>query len=496
MSTVIEDPAIPLVGMNGKRGGKGAKMRNKLYTMRSGAQSFGAASGDSDKSPRFENVGIRLALRKELYAKRKRICDVSLAMAVLGIVLMILETELAAAHIFSRSDTASILLKMCMTASTVALLIFIFIYHKLGVQLFTVNNSMDDWRLAMTPMRVCSALAELLICLVHPIPGEFYIFWYTTESDGNLSDTPVKVPLDVLLSLPMFLRLYLVCRFLMLHSRLYQDASSQSLGALNRIHFNFRFIFKSFMALYPDYFLCIFMVSLFIITSWTLRLCEMYNDAYHARVHGNFLNSMWLIAVSFLTVGYGDIVPNSYCGRGIAVLTGIMGTGCTALIVAVLARKLELSQAEKYVHNFVREIELGGRLKTEAANVVKCGWKLFKYQRKTNKTREEERKVLQLQTKLLHAIYNIRELKNRRRRLTDNAVTIVEVHKAQNEMSRAVTAVRAGQAHLEERLAGVEATLALVYQKLCALHGDHAPYPQPAFPYRPLVHQTARDSAI
>ena len=84
MSTVIEDPAIPLVGMNGKRGGKGAKMRNKLYTMRSGAQSFGAASGDSDKSPRFENVGIRLALRKELYAKRKRICDVSLAMAVLG----------------------------------------------------------------------------------------------------------------------------------------------------------------------------------------------------------------------------------------------------------------------------------------------------------------------------------------------------------------------------------------------------------------------------
>ncbi|GFS17431.1 small conductance calcium-activated potassium channel protein [Elysia marginata] len=491
MSTLIEDPAIPLVGMNGKRGGKGSKARNKLYTMRSGAQSFGTASGDSDKPPRFENVGIRLALRKELYAKRKRICDVSLAMAVLGIILMILETELAAAHIISRSDTASILLKMCMTASTVALLIFIFIYHKLGVQLFTVNNSMDDWRLAMTPMRICTALSEMMICVVHPIPGEFYIFWYTTESDGNLSDTPVKVPLDVLLSLPMFLRLYLVCRFLMLHSRLYQDASSQSLGALNRIHFNFRFIFKSFMALYPDYFLCIFMVSLFIITSWTLRLCEMYNDAFHARVHGNFLNSMWLIAVSFLTVGYGDIVPNSYCGRGIAVLTGIMGTGCTALIVAVLARKLELSQAEKYVHNFVREIELGGRLKTEAANVVKCGWKLFKYQRITNKTKEEERKVLQLQTKLLHAIYNIRELKNRRRRLTDNAVTIVEVHKAQNEMSRAVSAVRAGQAHLEERLAGVEATLAIVYQKLCALHGDTAPYPQPSLPYRP-----PRDSGI
>ena len=33
---------------------------------------------------------------------------------------------------------------------------------------------------------------------------------------------------------------------------------------------------------------------------------------------------MWLIAITFLSVGYGDIVPNTYCGRGIAVTTGMM----------------------------------------------------------------------------------------------------------------------------------------------------------------------------
>lgn len=33
---------------------------------------------------------------------------------------------------------------------------------------------------------------------------------------------------------------------------------------------------------------------------------------------------MWLIAITFLSVGFGDIVPNTYCGRGIAVSTGIM----------------------------------------------------------------------------------------------------------------------------------------------------------------------------
>ncbi|CAL1531918.1 unnamed protein product [Lymnaea stagnalis] len=385
--------------------------------------------------------------------------------------LMILETELSAAGLISRKDVTSILIKMCITVSTVALLTFICIYHKLGIQLFTVNNSMDDWRLAMSPRRIISAVAELVICVVHPIPGEFYITWATTESDGNVSET-AKVPLDVVLSLPMFLRLYLVCRFIMLHSRLYQDASCQSLGALNRIHFNFRFIFKSFMALYPDYFLCVFMISLFIITSWTLRLCEMYNDALHARVHGNFFNSMWLIAITFLTVGYGDIVPLSYCGRGIAVLTGIMGTGCTALVVAVLARKLELSQAEKYVHDFVIEIELGNKLKVEAANIVKCGWKLYKLHRISDKTKQQEKLVLHLQTKLLHAIYNIRELKNRRRRLTDNAVTLVEVNKSQYEVSRAINSVKLRQISLEEKIVSMESTVNLIYEKLCSLNQE------------------------
>ena len=48
---------------------------------------------------------------------------------------------------------------------------------------------------------------------------------------------------------------------------------------------------------------------------------------YHDEEHANLLNTMWLIAITFLSVGYGDIVPNTYCGRGIAVTTGMMVRG-------------------------------------------------------------------------------------------------------------------------------------------------------------------------
>lgn len=33
---------------------------------------------------------------------------------------------------------------------------------------------------------------------------------------------------------------------------------------------------------------------------------------------------MWLISITFLTIGYGDMVPNTYCGKGVCLLTGIM----------------------------------------------------------------------------------------------------------------------------------------------------------------------------
>lgn len=46
--------------------------------------------------------------------------------------------------------------------------------------------------------------------------------------------------------------------------------------------------------------------------------------SYHDVKHKNLLNSMWMISITFLSVGYGDIVPNTYCGRAIAVFTGVM----------------------------------------------------------------------------------------------------------------------------------------------------------------------------
>lgn len=83
-----------------------------------------------------------------------------------------------------------------------------------------------------------------------------------------------EVSIDVILSLPMFFRLYLICRVMLLHSKLFTDASSRSIGALNRIHFDTKFVLKTLMTICPGTVLVVFMLSLWIIAGWLVRACE------------------------------------------------------------------------------------------------------------------------------------------------------------------------------------------------------------------------------
>ena len=138
-----------------------------------------------------------------------------------------------------------------------------------------IDNGADDWRIAMTFERTCNILIELLICIIHPIPGNYKFTWSARDTHQNKINT-VQADVDILLSIPMFLRLYLIARVMLLHSRLFTDASSRSIGALNKINFNTRFVMKTLMTICPGTVLLVFSLSLWIIAAWTIRACERY----------------------------------------------------------------------------------------------------------------------------------------------------------------------------------------------------------------------------
>ena len=123
-----------------------------------------------------------------------------------------------------------------------------------------VDNCVDDWQIALTGDRIAQIAAEIIVCSIH------------TPPISNLNENHVTIHL--LLSTLMFSRLYLIGRAMLLHSKLFTDASSRSIGALNRINFNTRFVIKTLMTICPGSVLMVLTVSLWFILSWVMRICE------------------------------------------------------------------------------------------------------------------------------------------------------------------------------------------------------------------------------
>jgi len=165
-----------------------------------------------------------------------------------------------------------------------------------------------------------------------------------------------------------------------------------------------------------------------------------------------------------LSVGYGDIVPNTYCGRGIAVTTGIMGAGCTALLVAVVSRKMELTRAEKHVHNFMMDTQLTKRLKNAAANVLRETWLIYKHTKLVKRVNASRVRVHQ--RKFLLAIYALRKVKMDQRKLMDNANTITDMAKTQANVYEIVADLAVRQDEVDNRLASIEGKMSVIHEQL------------------------------
>ncbi|NXS58710.1 KCNN2 protein, partial [Brachypteracias leptosomus] len=282
----------------------------------------GSASNGGGKSSKKknQNIGYKLGHRRALFEKRKRLSDYALIFGMFGIVVMVIETELSWGA-YTKESLYSLALKCLISLSTIILLGLIIVYHAREIQLFMVDNGADDWRIAMTYERIFFICLEILVCAIHPIPGN-YTFTWTARLAFSYAPSTTTADVDIILSIPMFLRLYLIARVMLLHSKLFTDASSRSIGALNKINFNTRFVMKTLMTICPGTVLLVFSISLWIIAAWTVRACERYHDQQD--VTSNFLGAMWLISITFLSIGYGDMVPNTYCGKGVCLLTGIM----------------------------------------------------------------------------------------------------------------------------------------------------------------------------
>ncbi|XP_056876426.1 small conductance calcium-activated potassium channel protein 1-like isoform X1 [Takifugu flavidus] len=410
-------------------------------------------AGDKDETYwRSHSIGWRLLHRRALFLRRQRLNDCALAVAIFGVVMMVLETELSWS-VYSKSSIYSLAIKAVISLSTVTLLGLIVAYHCCEVQLYVHDIGAEDWRIAMTTDRVALVALELAAVAIHPYPVGLVSYFEQSLLRAPPRLSLSETELEIILALPMFLRFYLLGRAMMLHSRLFTDTASRSIGALNKIHFNTRFVGKTLMTTYPGTVLMIFSVSLWVVAAWGLHVCERHHN--YRDLSSNYMEALWMVSVTFLSIGYGDVVPHTYCGRSICLLTGIMGAGCTVLVVAVVARKLELTRAEKHVHNFMMDSHISKRLKIAAANVLRETWLIYKH----TKLSRDSTRVRTHQRKLLLAIHQLRRMKMEKRTFADQSNSLVDfckVREMHNLVYDVLSEVQSCRADLDTHIYALE----------------------------------------
>ena len=67
------------------------------------------------------------------------------------------------------------------------------------------------------------------------------------------------------------------------------------------------------------------------IFSVLMYIVERFNDSEH---FGSIVRSFWFSIVTVTTIGYGDVTPPTSLGKSLAVLFGILGIVCIALLTA------------------------------------------------------------------------------------------------------------------------------------------------------------------
>ena len=88
------------------------------------------------KQTRFENVGEMLAQRKELFRRRRNVSDVAFVTGLIGIILMIIHTELIVNKVndYTNESVAAIVLKVFITLSTVDLVCMVIWFHLIDIK--------------------------------------------------------------------------------------------------------------------------------------------------------------------------------------------------------------------------------------------------------------------------------------------------------------------------------------------------------------------------
>ncbi|CAJ0582168.1 unnamed protein product, partial [Mesorhabditis spiculigera] len=406
----------------------------------------------------------RFRQRTKMLDVKLTLCDWTVFLSLSGLALAIVDVELCAfnADIASATlDHASTILRFVIIGLTLLLQLVLLGYHLTDIRVYLIETNSECWRVGVTSERLFQVLLEVAACSICPIPARFLwkerVRWPFLSASPMSAHGTIHIPTHVLLTLPMFLRLYLVARYMVLHSRYYQDCATRTIASLNRVAVDFRFVVRSELYQRPLLSIFVFTICFWTVMAWMVTQCERY--AYpNLPGYQHLLDFIWFEIITFFSIGYGDIKVHTYCGRALAMLTALVGTVFSSILIALMARRMALSSSEKRVNHLIAESQLNITHKNCAARVLQNTWRTVLRRRDAEREAAPSKSMLKLraaQRALLRAVIEFRRSRWRLRMQMEDEDDYFVARRAFMETEERLSRVRKRQAELNIQIGGL-----------------------------------------
>ena len=191
-----------------------------------------------------------------------------------------------------------------------------------------------------------------------------------------------------LLELAMFSRLYLLLRLLHTSSSAFlkRERINAYYADFRRMNMKVRWHLTLKMLFYDHSFVaCALLVLLVVFTSgFGIYILERHIPL------GSFSSikdCLWFSFVTFTTIGYGDLYPDTQSGRLIACLCGVFGHIIVAMFGGVITNKLAPTKNQQLITVFLENQQAGSEYRNAAAKLIQNVW------RETSKLQQELRRL-------------------------------------------------------------------------------------------------------
>ncbi|KAL4137073.1 hypothetical protein PRIC2_000634 [Phytophthora ramorum] len=319
---------------------------------------------------------------QELYERQHFIENVACFIAVVGVLLVILDNE------YVVSTKMKLVLRVpnaVLTAFLLGLICWRFVVERrILIRRSVLPPSVTIFRM---PKQLMQLALELGVCAIFVPPGtngSFEVREWKFYTDDEFCGAPYvaeddscylkySYPFEVL-GLLSLLRLYMSPRVIRNLSS-FASYHTSYLGTLHRVDtMTPLFAIKCFLQSHPFRLLLSAFLGTLVLTSCALAIVETPVNPNLAP----FSNSVWLVALTMATVGYGDVLPITTAGQVLLVVGG-MTTGILliAALSAALFALLRLDERDKHFIYLLRLQHYESELKHTCARTIQAAWTRF-----------------------------------------------------------------------------------------------------------------------